>query len=312
MTANLAFVFPGQGSQSVAMVSDFVEQFELVTQTFQEASEVLSYDLKALVLEGPADKLNQTAYTQPALLAADVALWRVWQSLNGATPQFMAGHSLGEYSALVCAGVIDFKDAVRVVSARGSLMQEAVPADQGAMAAIIGLDNDQVNQLCGEQAQGGILSPANYNSPGQVVVAGDAAAVLRAVEAAKQSGARLATILPVSVPSHCALMNDIAQPFAELLASIRINAASIPVLNNVDVAAPSHADDIREALVRQLYSPVRWAETIQTLYAEGISQFIECGPGKVLTGLGKRIEKQAQHTPIGTVSAMQACLDNFS
>ncbi|MGL5533005.1 MAG: ACP S-malonyltransferase, partial [Plesiomonas shigelloides] len=245
-----AMVFPGQGSQSVGMLADLAQQFPIVEQTFAEASAVLGYDLWALVQQGPAEELNKTWQTQPALLTASVAIWRVWQEKNGAMPVMMAGHSLGEYSALVCAGVMDFKDAVRLVELRGKLMQEAVPEGTGAMAAIIGLDNDSIAKACAESAEGQVVAPVNFNSPGQVVIAGNKEAVERAGAACKAAGAKRALPLPVSVPSHCALMKPAADKLAVALQEITFNAPRIPVINNVDVAAESDADAIRSALVR--------------------------------------------------------------
>ncbi|MGL5400381.1 MAG: ACP S-malonyltransferase, partial [Plesiomonas shigelloides] len=231
-----AMVFPGQGSQSVGMLADLAQQFPIVEQTFAEASAVLGYDLWALVQQGPAEELNKTWQTQPALLTASVAIWRVWQEKNGAMPVVMAGHSLGEYSALVCAGVMDFKDAVRLVELRGKLMQEAVPEGTGAMAAIIGLDNDSIAKACAESAEGQVVAPVNFNSPGQVVIAGNKEAVERAGAACKAAGAKRALPLPVSVPSHCALMKPAADKLAVALQEITFNAPCIPVINNVDVA----------------------------------------------------------------------------
>ncbi len=288
---SLAFVFPGQGSQSVGMLADLAASYPQVEATFAEASEVLGYDLWKLVQEGPAEELNQTHITQPAMLSAGVAVWRVWQEKGGAQPAMMAGHSLGEYTALVCAGALAFKDAVALVAERGRLMQEAVPAGTGAMAAILGLEDEQVADVCAKAAEGQVLSPVNYNSPGQVVVAGQAEAVNRAVEVAKEAGAKRALLLPVSVPSHCALMQPAAEQLALKLADIEVNTPSIPVINNVDVTVADSPEAIRDALVRQLYSPVRWVETVRKMNADGADALVECGPGKVLAGLNKRIER---------------------
>ena len=240
------------------------------------------------------EKLNQTEITQPAMLSAGVAVWRVWQAENGPQPVVMAGHSLGEYTALTCAGAIVFADAVRLVADRGRFMQEAVPAGQGGMAAIVGLDDEQVRALCEHAAQGEVLSPVNFNSPGQVVIAGTAAAVARAVEQAKGAGAKLARQLPVSVPSHCALMHPAAERMRERLKQMNIVTPRIPVLHNAHVRAESNADAIRDALVRQVESPVRWVETVQKMAADGVDKLVECGPGKVLAGLNKRISKETQ------------------
>ncbi|MGL4627288.1 MAG: ACP S-malonyltransferase [Plesiomonas shigelloides] len=303
-----AMVFPGQGSQSVGMLADLAQQFPIVEQTFAEASAVLGYDLWALVQQGPAEELNKTWQTQPALLTASVAIWRVWQEKNGAMPVVMAGHSLGEYSALVCAGVMDFKDAVRLVELRGKLMQEAVPEGAGAMAAIIGLDNDSIAKACAESAEGQVVAPVNFNSPGQVVIAGNKEAVERAGAACKAAGAKRALPLPVSVPSHCALMKPAADKLAVALQEITFNAPRIPVINNVDVAAESDADAIRSALVRQLYSPVRWTETVESMSAQGVAHLLEMGPGKVLTGLTKRIVDCMTAAAVNDVASLTAAL----
>ena len=303
-----AMVFPGQGSQSVGMLADLAQQFPIVEQTFAEASAVLGYDLWALVQQGPAEELNKTWQTQPALLTASVAIWRVWQEKNGVMPVVMAGHSLGEYSALVCSGVMDFKDAVRLVELRGKLMQEAVPEGTGAMAAIIGLDNDSIAKACAESAEGQVVAPVNFNSPGQVVIAGNKEAVERAGAACKAAGAKRALPLPVSVPSHCALMKPAADKLAVALQEITFNAPRIPVINNVDVAAESDADAIRSALVRQLHSPVRWTETVESMSAQGVAHLLEMGPGKVLTGLTKRIVDSMTAAAVNDVASLTAAL----
>ena len=284
-----AFVFPGQGSQTVGMLADLATAYPLVEETFREASAALGYDLWQLVSQGPAEELNKTWQTQPALLAASVAIYRVWQQQGGAQPSLMAGHSLGEYSALVCAGVLDFADAIKLVELRGKLMQEAVPEGTGAMQAIIGLDDASIRKACEESAQGQVVSPVNFNSPGQVVIAGNKEAVERAGAACKAAGAKRALPLPVSVPSHCALMKPAAEKLAVALESITFNTPAVPVINNVDVKAETDADAIRHALVRQLYSPVRWTESVEAMAAQGVTQLLEMGPGKVLTGLTKRI-----------------------
>jgi len=291
---SLAFVFPGQGSQSVGMLNALAESYPIVKETFAEASAALGYDLWSIVTTGPEEKLNQTEVTQPAMLSAGVAVWRAWQADNGPQPVIMAGHSLGEYTALTCSGAIQFSDAVRLVADRGRFMQEAVPAGQGGMAAIVGLDDNQVRALCEHAAQGEVLAPVNFNSPGQVVIAGTATAVARAVEQAKGAGAKLAKQLPVSVPSHCALMHPATERMRERLKQLKIELPRIPVLHNTHVHAEKDADAIRDALVRQIESPVRWVETIQKMAADGVDKLIECGPGKVLAGLNKRISKEAQ------------------
>ena len=289
-----AIAFPGQGSQSVGMLAELAEQHAVIKETFAEASQVLGYDLLALVLNGPAEDLNKTWRTQPALLTASVALWRLWQQQGGATPAVMAGHSLGEYSALVAAGAMAFKDAVPLVRFRAQAMQEAVPAGEGAMAAVMGLEPDAVREACAEAAQGQVVEAANLNAPGQIVIAGAKAAVERASEIAKARGAKRAVLLPVSAPFHCALMRPAAQRLAERLSGVTITRPEIAVINNVDVAVYDEAEKIRDALVRQAYSPVRWIELVQAMAARGMSHVIECGPGKVLAGMTKRIAKDVE------------------
>lgn len=283
-----AFLFPGQGSQSVGMMAAYGDA---VQATFAEASQALGMDLWDLVCNGPAETLNQTVHTQPAMLTAGVAVWRLWQQQGGAMPAFMAGHSLGEYTALVCAGALDFADGVRLVRLRAEAMQSAVPEGVGAMAAVLGLDDDAVRAVCSEAAQGEVLEAVNFNSPGQVVIAGHKAAVDRGCELAKARGAKRSLPLPVSVPSHCALMQPAAEKLAAALEAIQIKAPSVPVLHNADVAAYSEPAAIRDALARQLYRPVRWVETIQAMAGQGVGLMLECGPGKVLAGLNKRILK---------------------
>ena len=305
---SLAFVFPGQGSQSVGMLKDLSESYSEVSATFQEASDALGYDLWSIIQEGPAEKLNSTDVTQPAMLASGVATWRVWQAKGGAMPQVMAGHSLGEYTALVCAGSLDFVDAVKLVSQRGQFMMQAVPAGTGAMAAILGMDDEAVRQVCLEAAQGEVLEAVNYNSPGQVVVAGNKSAIERVTVLAKEKGAKRALELPVSVPSHCALMKPAAEQLAEVLSGISFNTPAIPVLNNVDVIAAETEADIRDALKRQLFSPVRWVDTIEKMSADGVDKLIECGPGKVLVGLNKRINKSMASAALLDTSSLEAAL----
>lgn len=290
LQGHLAFVFPGQGSQTVAMLSDFSEN-EIVQETFKEASDALGYDLWQLVSEGPTEKLNQTNFTQPALLTASVALWRVWQAASNSLPTVLAGHSLGEYSALVCADVITLTDGVKLVEKRGEYMQACVPAGVGAMAAVIGLDDQAIIDACAQAQAEEVVAAVNFNSPGQVVIAGHKAAVERAGELCKAAGAKRVLPLPVSVPSHCALMSDAADKLATDLESITFNTPKIDVVNNVDVAIETSGEAIKTALVKQLYSPVRWSETISQLGEQGITQMVEVGPGKVLQGLVKRINK---------------------
>ncbi|EJI1276929.1 ACP S-malonyltransferase [Vibrio vulnificus] len=304
--SKFAIVFPGQGSQAVGMLADLGEQYEIVKQTFAQASEALGYDLWALVQNGPAEDLNQTFRTQPALLASSVAIWRVWQELGLAQPENLAGHSLGEYSALVCAGVIDFQEALKLVELRGQLMQEAVPAGTGAMYAIIGLDDEAIAKACEEAAQGEVVSPVNFNSPGQVVIAGSKDAVERAGALCKEAGAKRALPLPVSVPSHCALMKPAAEKLAVALESIEFKAPQLPVINNVDVVAETDPAKIKDALVRQLYSPVRWTESVELMSSQGVEKLLEMGPGKVLTGLTKRIVKSLEAAAVNDVASLDA------
>jgi [acyl-carrier-protein] S-malonyltransferase len=284
------FVFPGQGSQSVGMMQGLADRAE-VRRTFDEASAALDQDLWQLVSAGPADTLNQTTHTQPAMLAADIATWRVWRAAGGELPLVMAGHSLGEYAALVAAGALDFADAIRLVRYRADAMQHAVPEGVGAMAAILGLDDDGVRAACSEAAQGEIVEAVNLNSPGQVVIAGNKAAVERAMVLAKEKGAKRALPLAVSVPSHSTLMQPAAERLLDYLHSVEIARPTVPVLHNTDVASHTDAASIRRALARQLHTPVRWVETVGALKACGAVQLLECGPGKVLTGLAKRIDE---------------------
>ncbi len=304
----IAFVFPGQGSQTVGMLTELAATYPLVEETFREASDALGYDLWQLVSQGPAEELNKTWQTQPALLAASVAIYRVWQQQGGQQPVLMAGHSLGEYSALVCAGVLSFADAVKLVELRGKLMQEAVPEGTGAMQAIIGLDDAAIRKACEESAQGQVVSPVNFNSPGQVVIAGNKEAVERAGAACKAAGAKRALPLPVSVPSHCALMKPAADKLAVALENITFAAPAVPVINNVDVKAETDAAAIRHALVRQLYSPVRWTESVEAMAEQGVTQLLEMGPGKVLPGLTKRIVDSLTAAAVNDPASLNAAL----
>ncbi|UTW13515.1 ACP S-malonyltransferase [Marinobacterium rhizophilum] len=308
MSQALAFVFPGQGSQHTGMLAELAEQYPVIQETFAEASQVLEYDLWALVQQGPEDELNNTEVTQPALLTTGVALWRLWQQRGGAMPALMAGHSLGEYTALVCAGVLGFADGVRLVQLRGRLMQQAVPAGTGAMAAILGLDDAAIAAACETAAQGQVVSPVNFNCPGQVVIAGEKAAVERGMEACKAAGAKRAIALPVSVPSHCALMRPAAEQMAPALAEITLHPAQIPVLQNVDAAEPQTLEQIRQNLLAQLYSPVLWTRTVQAMVDAGVETMVECGPGKVLSGLNKKVHKAlnvaAINEPAGLAKAL--------
>jgi [acyl-carrier-protein] S-malonyltransferase len=288
----LAFVFPGQGSQSVGMLASLAQAEPVVRQTFAEASETLGYDLWALCRDGPESELGNTEKTQPAMLAAGVATWRVWRGHGGPMPVAMAGHSLGEYTALVCSDALDFRTAIDLVRFRGQVMQQAVPLGEGAMAAVLGLDDAALVAACREAAQGQVVEPVNFNAPGQTVIAGHATAVARAIEVAKAGGAKRAVALPVSVPSHSSLMLGAAERLADRLRSVEIRMPNVPAVYTVDVQTHASPDGIRRALREQLFKPVRWADTIRTMIAGGVTTFVECGPGKVLTSLGKRIEKR--------------------
>lgn len=305
MSASLAFVFPGQGSQSLGMLAEHGTQAQ-VLDTFAEASEALGYDLWALTQQGPEERLNQTDKTQPAILTASIALWRLWLAEGGVRPAFVAGHSLGEYSALVAAGSLSLAAAVRLVERRGQLMQEAVPAGQGGMAAILGLDDAEVLAACAEAAQGEVVSAVNFNAPGQVVIAGAAAAVERAIEACKTRGAKRAMPLPVSVPSHCALMRPAAERFAEAVSAIDWQMPSIALVQNVSAAVVEDLDGLRRDLLAQLYNPVRWVESVVRLSELGVTNLVECGPGKVLSGLNKRCVKGINIFNLDTPDAFAA------
>jgi [acyl-carrier-protein] S-malonyltransferase len=286
-----AYVFPGQGSQSVGMLSDIESSFPQVKSIFEQASDILGYDMRALIIDGPAEKLNKTEFTQPALLTASYAIWELVKQRKP-LPNFLAGHSLGEYSALVCAQALTFEDGLRLVSLRGRLMQEAVAQGEGAMAAIVGLDDESVQELCKQKALSGeVLSAVNYNAPGQVVIAGHAPSVHNAVAAAKEFGAKLALVLPISVPSHCSLMHGAADKLAEKINNSTVKMPLIPVVHNVNAMISQNEDDIRQALIAQLFSPVKWVDSIRLLTQEyNVSEITEIGPGAVLTGLLKRIE----------------------
>ncbi|HEA3263568.1 TPA: ACP S-malonyltransferase [Pasteurella multocida] len=308
-----AMVFPGQGSQAVGMLAELATEYPVVEETFKQASDVLGYDLWQLVQQGPAEELNKTWQTQPALLAASVAIYRVWQEkYPHLKPDVMAGHSLGEYSALVCAGALDFQDAVKLVELRGKLMQQAVPEGTGAMYAIIGLDNEAIISACADAAQGEVVSAVNFNSPGQVVIAGAKAAVERAAAACKEAGAKRALPLAVSVPSHCALMKPAADQLAVSLDNIAIRTPTTAVINNVDVACETENSEIRHALVRQLYSPVRWTETVERMAKDGVQVLVEVGPNKVLTGLTKRIVADLQATAVNDLTSLNAVDELFA
>ena len=303
-----AFVFPGQGSQSVGMMQGWGDRAE-VRATFAEASDALGQDLWALVNDGPVEQLNQTVNTQPAMLAADIAVWRVWLAAEGARPTLLAGHSLGEYAGLVAAGALNFADAIKLVRFRAEAMQAAVPEGVGAMAAILGLDDDTVRAVCADAAAGEVVEAVNLKSPGQVVIAGNKAAVERAMVLAKERGAKRALPLPVSVPSHSSLMLPAAEKLLAHLQSITIATPAIPVLHNTDVQSHAEPEAIRAALAKQLHTPVRWVETVQALKAAGMDRVIECGPGKVLAGLGKRIDDSLPALALVDEASLQAALN---
>lgn len=305
----IALTFPGQGSQSIGMLADLAESFALVQQTFEEASDALGVNLWALAQQGPAEELNRTQNTQPAMLAAGIAVWRVWNEQGGVAPKMLAGHSLGEYSAMVAAGVIDFDDAIKLVAERGRLMQEAVPQGVGAMAAILGLSDEQVREVCAKAAQDEVASAVNFNSPGQVVIAGNASAIARAVELAKEAGAKRALPLDVSVPSHCSLMQGAADELFAQMQAMTFAKPQIPVIQNVNVASSEDVEQIKKLLKEQLYSPVRWVETIQTMAQNQVEAVIEAGPGKVLSGLCKRIDKQLAALPVFDGASLEKALE---
>ena len=307
----LAFVFPGQGSQSVGMLADLAEAYPVVKQTFEEASDALGYDLWALTQNGPAEELNQTDKTQPAMLAAGLAVWRIWCDLTIMRPAWMAGHSLGEYTALVCTDAMVFGDAVKLVADRGRFMQEAVPEGVGAMAAIIGLEDHVVVNLCAEHAGNEVVSAANFNAPGQVVIAGHVAAVERVMAAAKEAGAKRALKLPVSVPSHCALMKPAAEKLGARLQDIKIESPQASLLHNVDVAAHSAPEVIKGVLQEQLYKSVRWVDVIRFMHDQGVQAIVECGPGKVLMGLNRRIVKDLGHFTMYDPATLEKVLEQI-
>jgi len=306
MSTAIGLMFPGQGSQAVGMLGELAEVHPAIRETFAEASAALGEDLWALVQAGPADVLDRTENTQPALLTASVAVWRAWQQAGGAPPRVAAGHSLGEYSALVAAGALDLTAAVLLVRERGRLMQAAVPQGEGAMAAILGLDAEAVERCCAEAAGGGVVEPANYNAPGQIVIAGDTAAVDRAVAACKAAGAKRAMPLSVSVPSHCGLMRPAADAFAAVLEAVALSAPAFPVIQNVDARANQDPAVIRRQLLAQLQSPVRWTDCVLAMGSLGVDTLLECGPGKVLDGLLKRIDRDLSAHTLGDVAGFEA------
>ena len=308
MSTSIAFVFPGQGSQSLGMLAEQGAQRPMIIESFKEASEALGYDLWALTQQGPEELLNQTDKTQPAILAASIALWRLWLAEGGADPAFVAGHSLGEYTALVAAGSLGFADALRLVELRGQLMQQAVPAGQGGMAAILGLEDADVLAACADAAESEVVSAVNFNAPGQVVIAGSAAAVERAIEACKARGAKRAMSLPVSVPSHCALMKPAAERLAASVEAIAWQSPKIPLVQNVSAAVVADLATLKSDLLAQLYSPVRWVESMVCLSAQGVTDLVECGPGKVLSGLNKRCVKGINTHNLETPDAFSAAM----
>ena len=303
-----ALVFPGQGSQSQGMQADLAAEFAVVRQTWEEAASVLGFDLWAIVTDGPAEKLGETTITQPAMLAAGVAAWRAWGELGGRAPAVVSGHSLGEYSALVAASAMSFADAMTVVKRRSELMQSAVPKGVGGMAAILGLDDDAVVAACDAAAGDQVVEAVNYNAPGQVVIAGHSEAVARAVEKAKELGAKRAVPLPVSVPSHSSLMHDAGEALAETLAAVEISAPATPVISAVDAKPYNQAADIRERMCRQVYSPVHWVETVRAMLAHGATRVVECGPGKVLAGLQRRIDRSTPVAALDSLDALRAAV----
>lgn len=309
---SLAFVFPGQGSQSVGMLDKLADTETVVRHTLEEASTVLGYDLRQLIHDGPVEALNETEKTQPAILSASVAAWRVWRKRGGPAPTVMAGHSLGEYSALVCSGSLDFPDAVELVRYRGQVMQEAVPVGVGAMAAVLGLDDEAMTQACERAAQGQVLEAVNFNAPGQVVMAGHAEAVERGVNLAKELGAKRAMLLPVSAPFHSSLMMPAAEAMRRRLRDVSVRATLVPAVYTVDVKTHTRPDEIRTALVAQLHQPVRWADTVRAMLASGVDQIVECGPGKVLSGLDKRIErsKELSHHTTGDLESIEMAIES--
>ncbi len=311
---SIAFVFPGQGSQKVGMLAAAHERFASVRDTFAAASDALGYDMWALVQDGPQEDLNLTETTQPVLLSSSVALWRAWQESGGAAPGVMAGHSLGEFSALVCAGSLDFADAVQLVRQRGRFMQSAVPVGEGAMAAIIGLDDDAINSICEQIARerGEVVQAVNFNSPGQVVIAGHTAAVDAAIAALQDAGAKRAMPLPVSAPFHTSLMQPAGERLAEAIADIPIKEPATPVVQNVHAQAETDPARIRELLVQQIYSPVQWTRCVKQMQSMGATTLVECGPGKVLSGLTRRIDKSLSSAALEEPDALIECIQQLA
>lgn len=304
-----AYLFPGQGSQSVGMLAELAGEYPEVKQTFEQGSEILQQDLWALVSDGPGEDLNRTENTQPIMLCASVAVWRIWAKQFSKPAEFVAGHSFGEYTALVCAGVLNFESVVPLARFRGEVMQEAVPVGQGAMAAVLGLDDDKLADVCLQVSQGEVVEAVNFNAPGQVVIAGDSAAVTRAIDAAKEAGAKRAVILPLSVPSHSSLMQPAADKLRDYLSDITFNYSEVSVIHNADVKVHVSDQGIKDALYRQLFNPVRWVETVQYMVSQGTQIFIELGPGKVLTGLSKRIDKSVTCYGVYDIKSLEQALE---
>lgn len=307
-----AYLFPGQGSQSIGMLAELAGEYPEIKQTFEQGSEILKQDLWAIVSDGPAEELNRTENTQPIMLCASVAVWRAWSKQFTEPPDLMAGHSFGEYTALVCAGMLDFEAAVPLARFRGEVMQQAVPEGQGAMAAVLGLEDDVLAKACAEAAQGQVVEAVNFNAPGQVVIAGDADAVARAIDAAKDAGAKRAVTLPLSVPSHSSLMQPAAEKLRDYLSEIILQASDVSIIHNADVKIHANADDIKNALYEQLFSPVRWVETIQSMVAKGTQTLVELGPGKVLTGLSKRIDRSVPCYCVQDLKSFEQALEKVS
>ncbi|MFL0802202.1 MAG: ACP S-malonyltransferase [Agarilytica sp.] len=308
MKENLAIIFPGQGSQKVGMLADY-EGSEILQATFAEASEALGYNAWEAVKEGPQEKLNLTEITQPILLTSSIALWRIWQDKNGSVPAFMAGHSLGEWTALVASETVAFQDAVKLVRSRGKYMQDAVPAGEGAMAAIIGLADDVVENICAEVTAEGVVSAVNYNSPAQLVIAGNAACVEQAIDACREAGAKKAMSLPVSAPFHTSLMKPAADRLQEEIMATAFASPKVPVIHNVNAQTETDAEKIKQIMVEQIYSPVRWVSCVQTLVNKGVEQAVECGPGKVLSGLNRRIDKSISSFATEQASALESAIE---
>lgn len=307
--SKLAFVFPGQGSQSKGMLEELAQQFSVIGDTFQQAQSVVGYDLWALCQNDEEGRINLTAVTQPLLLTASVAIWRLWQELTDVKPAIMAGHSLGEWSGLVCAGVVQFEDALKLVQARGQFMQEAVPVGVGSMAAVMGLDDDQIRACCQAASQGEVVEPVNYNAPGQVVIAGHKAAVSRAGEACKAAGAKRALPLPVSAPFHSELMKPAAEKLSEMINSTQFAAPEIPLVHNVNARLESNPEAIKQLMIQQIFQPVLWVDCVQALGADCV---VECGPGKVLTGLIKRIDRSIKGFSTDSVDSIGAAVSEIA